>query len=193
MTAPLTKNNSADARGFTILELMIVIAMISVITGFALIQVVQARQDMTRANALQLFAAHLEKARVDSVRRRPADTTEMAQVSIINASFYSVTIDSDGSGGLDAPKVISLPENSNLEFNVPYPRTIYFNWRGRTVDADGNAATPDFVTISNAYGESRIDLSSSGQPSLEGPPPNPTVTNSTAPAAEFRDDTQVHP
>ena len=193
MTAPLTKNSLTNAHGFSVLELLIVIAMISVVTGFALIQVAQARQDMTRTNATQLLAAHLEKGRLDSVRRRPADPTAMAQVSIINAGFYSFTIDADGDGALDAPQVVSLPADSDLEFNTPYPRTIYFNWRGRTVDEDGNTADPAFITISNDYGSSQIDLSPSGQASLDGPPPSTAVTNHTAPAPVYRNDTQVHP
>lgn len=191
MIAPYSTNQFADARGVSVLELLIVVAMIGVITGFALMQVVEARQDMTRENAAQQLAAYLEKARLDSVRRHPSAAAEMAQVSIINASFYSVTIDADGNGTLDAPRVISMPAQSNLQFNTPYPRTIYFNWRGRTVDAAGNPATPDFVSLIHGHGSSRIDLSSAGQPSLVGTPVSSPVVNSTAPPPALRSTTQV--
>ncbi len=193
MIAPLTTNNLADERGITILEILIVITMISVITGFALMQVVEARQDMTRENAAQQLAAYLEKARLDSVRRHPTVPAAMAQVSIIDASFYSVTIDADGDGALDAPRVISMPAESNLQFNTPYPRTIYFNWRGRTVDIAGNPANPDFVSLTHSHGSSRIDLTPAGQPSLDGTPVSSPVVNSTAPAPSLRTTTQVVP
>jgi type II secretory pathway pseudopilin PulG len=193
MIAPLSNNKFADARGVSALELLIVIAMISVVTGFALMQVVEARQDITRENAAQQMAAYLEKARLDSVRRHPSVAAEMAQVSILNATFYSVTFDGDGDGTLDAPKVFSMPAESNLQFNAPYPRTIYFNWRGRTVDAAGNPATPDFVSLSHSHGSSRIDLTPAGQPSLVGAPVSSPVVNSTAPAPAFRTTTQVTP
>jgi type II secretory pathway pseudopilin PulG len=193
MTAPLTTNNLADERGITILEILIVITMISVITGFALMQVVEARQDMTRENAAQQLAAYLEKARLDSVRRHPTVPAAMAQVTIIDASFYSVTIDADGDGALDAPRVISMPAESNLQFNTPYPRTIYFNWRGRTVDVAGNPANPDFVSLTHSHGSSRIDLTPAGQPSLDGTPVSSPVVNSTAPAPSLRTTTQVVP
>lgn len=181
-----------DNSGFSLLELLIVVAMVGILVGFALIQIVRANQQMKRANAAQQFAAYLEKARLDSLRRHPTATTQMAQVSIINAGFYSVTIDSTGDGALDAPQVISLPANSDFQFNGPFPRTIYFNWRGRTVDAAGAPSTPPFVTISSAtYGQSRIDLTAAGQPSLEGAPTSDPVVNSVAPAPNYRPTTQV--
>lgn len=191
MIAPLSKNRFTDERGVSAFELLIVIAMISVISGFALMQVVEARQDMTRENAAQQLAAYLEKARLDSVRRHPSVAAEMAQVSIINASFYSVTVDADGDGTLDAPRVISMPAESNLQFNTPYPRTIYFNGRGRTVDASGNPADPDFVSLSHSHGSSRIDLTAAGEPSLVGAPVSSPVVNSSAPLPSFRTTTQV--
>jgi Tfp pilus assembly protein FimT len=191
MIAPLSTDKFKDARGISILELLIVIAMISVITGFAVMKVAEARQDMTRENAAVQLAAYLEKARLDSLRRHPTTAAQMAQVSILDANSYSVTIDSDWDGTLDAPRVISVPTGSNLQFNTPYPRTIYFNWRGRTVDNAGNPATPDFVSLTHGYGTSRIDLTPAGQPSLVGAPVSSPVVNSTAPAPSLRSTTQV--
>lgn len=189
MKVPLTSHTNND--GFTVIELLIVVAMISVISGFALIQIVQARQDMTRANAAQQLATYLEKARVDSLRRHATTSTQMAQVTIVNANFYTVALDADGSGTLDAPLVVSLPPNSGLQFNGTFPRTIYFNWRGNSVNAAGVSATPPYVNISNSYGESRIYLTASGQPSFEEAPPSSPVTNSVAPAPTYRRNTQL--
>ncbi len=187
----LTKCKDSDARGFSVIELLIVSTMISVVVGFALMQVAEARQDMTRENAAVQLAAYLEKARLDSVRRHPTTAAQMAQVSILDANSYSVTIDADWDGTLDAPRVINVPSGSNLQFNIPYPRTIYFNWRGRTVDAAGNPATPDFVSLTHSSGTSRIDLTPAGQPSLVGAPVSSPVVNSTAPAPSLRSTTQI--
>lgn len=191
MIAPLSTDRFEDARGVSILELLIVIAMISVITGFAVMKVAEARQDMRRENAALQLAAYLEKARLDSVRRHPTTAAQMARVSIVDANFYSVTIDANWDGALDAPRVISMPAGSNLQFNTPYPRTIYFNWRGRTVDAAGNPATPDFVSLTHSSGTSRIDLTPAGQPSLVGAPVSSPVVNSTAPPPSLRSTTQI--
>ncbi len=193
MKAPLTRKGSRNAAGFSVFELLIVVAMISVLTGFALIQITRARQVMTRANAARQLSAFLEKARVESVRRRPTTNTQMAQVSLLDATSYSVRIDLNGDGTLDAAQVIRLPADANLQFDLPYPRTIYFNWRGRTVDAAGNIANPSYIDILSSpnYGSTRIDLTSAGQPTFDGPPPSSAVINSAAPTPSFRNNTQV--
>jgi prepilin-type N-terminal cleavage/methylation domain-containing protein len=188
MKVTLTSHNN-NTRGFTVIELLIVVSIISVVCGFALMQITRARQVTVRENEARQLGSYLEKARVDSLRRHATASAQMAQVTVINATFYSVTLDADGNGALDAPKVISLP--AGLQFNTPFPRTIYFNWRGRTVDAAGNVASPPFVTLSNTYGTSRIDLTTAGQPTLQGPPASSPVTNSTAPAPNFRSNTQI--
>ncbi|MEP6743807.1 MAG: tetratricopeptide repeat protein [bacterium] len=179
----------AGKNGFTVIELLIVASIISVVSGFALMQITRARQVMVRENAARQLASYLEKARIDSVRRHPTTSAQMAQVSIINATFYTVTIDANGDGALDAPKVVSLAPDG-LQLNGPFPRTIYFNWRGRTVDAAGNVALPAFVTISNTF-TSKIDLTTAGQPSLTGTPASSPVTNSAAPSPAFRPNTQI--
>lgn len=189
---PFLTKKDTDDRGFSVIELLIVSTMISVIVGFAFIQIVRARQEMTRVNATQQLAANLEKARLDSVRRRP-NAVQMARVSIADANSYSLTIDSDGDGVLNDPKLINLPAGFNFQFNGPFPRTIYFNWRGRTADSAGVIVTPTpaFVTISNGYGSSQIDLTEAGQPSLVGAPPSSTVVNSDPPTPSFRNNTQI--
>jgi Tfp pilus assembly protein FimT len=192
MKAPLTSNKLSNAGGFSVVELLIVVSMIAVVSGFALMQVVRARQLMIRANSAQELAGYLEKARLDSIRRRPSAVSEMAQVSIVNASFYSVTIDADGNGTLDAPRVMRLPTNTDLQFTGTFPRTIYFNWRGRTVDAANAIATPAAITLSSAnYGSTVINVSDAGQPSIGSSISSSPVTNSNPPAAGLRDNTQI--
>ena len=193
MTAPLIHKHLESDSGFSVLELLIVVAMISVTAGFVVMQVARARQVMARENAAQQLVVFLEKARVDSVRRRPETVAQMAQVTILNSNFYSVTTDSTGDGTLDPPQVITFPVDSNLRFQPPYPRTIYFNWRGRIVDAGGNLANSSYLKISSTtgYGTTQIDLTSSGQSSLDGPPPLSAVQNSNAPSPTFREDMQV--
>ena len=191
MIAPLSNKRFADAHGVSVVELLIVVAMVCVLVGFALMQVSGARQDLARENAAQQIAGYLEKARLDSIRRHPLTTAQMAQVSIIDANSYSVTIDANWDGVLDAPRVIDMPAGSNLQFNTPFPRTIYFNWRGRTVDAAGNPPTPHFVSLTHSYGTSTIDLTLDGQPSLSGTPVSSPVVNSTPPPTSLRTTTQV--
>ncbi len=193
MSTPSTSERLSRQRGFSVIELLIVVAMVGTVVGYALLQIAQARQNLARTNAAREFSTYLEKARLDSLRRHPMTTAQMAQINIINSTFYSVTLDSDADGTMDAPRVITLPANSGLSFNGPFPRTIMFNWRGRTVDATSNVATPAPVTISNSYGSSTINISSAGQTAFDTAITADPVSNSTAPAANFRGKTQVTP
>lgn len=190
MEFTLPSQPTKDIRGFTVIELLIVLSIISVLSGFALMQITRARQVMIRENAARQFAGYLEKARVDSLRRHASTSAQMAQVSIINATFYTVSLDANGDGALDTPRVVSLAPDG-LQLNGPFPRTIYFNWRGRTVDAAGNVALPNYVTISNTL-TSRIDLTTGGQPTLAGAQPaSSAVNNSAAPSPSLRPKTQI--
>jgi Tfp pilus assembly protein FimT len=192
LKAPLTPKKLRNAAGVSVLELLIVLTMLAVITGFALMRIVRARQVMIRANAAQELMANLEKARLDSVRRHPNTTAEMAQVSIVNPTFYSVTIDSDGNGTLDASKVISLPVNSGLQFSGTFPRTIYFNWRGRTVNSANTISAPETISISSStYGSTLINVNDTGQPTIGAAISSNPVTNSTPPAPSLRDHMQI--
>jgi len=179
-------------KGFSVIELLIIVAMVGVVSGYALLQIAQARQSISRVNAAHEFLRYIEKARLDSVRRHVIQPIQMGQVTIINSNFYTVTLDTDGNGILDDPRVITLPANSGLSFNGPFPRTIMFNWRGRTVDATNNVATPAPVTISNSYGSSTINISSAGQTGVDMPLTADPVSNSTAPAGSFRGKTQIN-
>ncbi|HUE83646.1 MAG TPA: type II secretion system protein [Pyrinomonadaceae bacterium] len=189
----LSTSFTSKDKGFSVIELLIVVAMVGVVSGYALLQIAEARQSISRVNAAHEFLRYIEKARLDSVRRHVIQPTQMGQVTIINSNFYTVTLDTDGDGILDDPRVITLPANSGLSFNGPFPRTIMFNWRGRTVDATNNIATPATVTISNSYGSSAINISSAGQTNVDTAITADPVSNSIAPAANFRGKTQITP
>lgn len=177
-------------RGISIIELLIVVSMIFVISGFALMNISRARQVSVRSNVAREMTSYIEKARLDSIRRHSTTAAQMAQVTIVNSSRYSVTLDSDGDGTIDAARVINLPANSNLIFNGPFPRSIIFNWRGRTVDNAGVLTTPSAISITNSYGASSINLSTAGQSALDTTLQTDPITNTTAPAVTFRSQTQ---
>lgn len=193
MQPPLKTKRSADASGFSVLELLIVAVMMSVLVGFAITQIAQAQQNMARASAVRELTTYIEKARLDSVRRHATTSAQMAQVSIINPNFYSVTLDTNGDGSADAPRVIGMPADSNLTIqNGTFPRTIMFNWRGRTVDSGGNPTpNPDSVTIGNTYGSTTVRITNAGQTVVSLTPATTPVSNQDASVPALRDTTQV--
>lgn len=194
MKAPLIEKQSGNDAGFSVLELLIVGVMVSVLIGFAITQVARAKQNMTRANAVRELATYIEKARLDSVRRHATTTAQMAQVAIINANFYSVTLDVNGDGTLDAPRVIGMPADSNLTIqNGTFPRTIMFNWRGRTVDTSGNSINPESVRIGNSYGSTTVSITNAGQTAIDLSPVATPVSNQDTSVPALRETTQVTP
>lgn len=160
MNAPLKKSHP---RGFSLLELLIVVAMISVISGFAVLNYVQGNRTVARTNAAVELANHLQKARNDSMRRRPKEVDQMAQVKVFNRRFYSVAIDGDGDGHLDIPLVMSLPEEQGVEIKGPFPKTFIFDGLGQTVDAQINRVPAQPITVTNSSGSSAVTFSETGK------------------------------
>ena len=194
MKPPLITKNSANESGFSVLEVLIVAVMLSVLVGFAITQIAQAKQNMTRANAIRELTTYIEKARLDSVRRHATTSAQMAQVSIINANFYSVTLDANGDGTMEAPRVIGMPADSDLTIqNGSFPRTVMFNWRGRTVDDAGNTTNPDSVTIGNSYGSTTVRITNGGQTAIDATPTASPVSNQDNSIPGFRETTYVTP
>jgi type II secretory pathway pseudopilin PulG len=185
-----TKKQAKNEAGFSVIDLLIVIAILGIVTSFALTTTVRARKHLARANEVRKFAAYLERCRLDSIRRRATTPDQMAQVTINSASSYSVTMDSDGDGTITS-QVVTLPVDSGLTFNAPYPRTVRFNWRGNTVDTAGSAVLPNSISIRNSYGTNTISITGAGQPAIDTTVTAAPVADSLAPTSVFRSQTTI--
>jgi len=150
-------------RGFTVTELLIVLAMISVIVGFAVVSIVRGNRAAYSTSTAVEIAGYLQKARVDSMRRGAQDLNQMAQVKIFNHKFYSIAIDGDGDGNLDVPLVKTLPEQSDVEISGPFPKTFIFDSQGRTVDLQNNLVEPPSIVIGNSSTASAVKFGENGK------------------------------
>ena len=137
-------------RGFSVTELLIVLAMISVIAGFAVVSIVRGNRAAYSTSTAVEIAGYLQRARVDSMRRNAKDLNQMAQVKIFNRRFYSIAIDGDGDGNLDVPLVKSLPEQTGVEINGPFPKNYIFDWQGQTVDLQNKRVAPQSIILGNS-------------------------------------------
>ncbi len=156
-----------NERGISIVELIIVVAMIGVVTAFAVMQIGAAQRAMRVTNSARELAGWLEKTRIDSVRRHAMTSGEMANVKIATSSSYIVTIDQNGDGTLDPPRTITIPAVNNASFaGITIPTTIYYNWRGRTVDSSGNLVNHSFSLRDGSGNINPINLTSIGDTSL---------------------------
>jgi type II secretory pathway pseudopilin PulG len=152
-----------NSSGVSTVEVLLVVAMISVIAGFAIVSIARRNRSTDRTTSAMEIASQLQKARSDSIRRNAKELDQMAQVRIFNRRFYSVSIDGDGDGNLDIPLVKSLPELGGVEINGPFPKTYLFNWQGQTVDAQNALVAAPPLTIGNNAGASAIQFSNDGQ------------------------------
>jgi type II secretory pathway pseudopilin PulG len=152
-----------NARGFSVTELLLVFAMVSVIAGFAVFSLVRGTRTTNRTNTAVEIANYLQKARLDSMRRNAKEVNQMAQVKIFNRKFYSIAIDGDNDGYLDVPLVMTLPDQPGLEINGPFPKTYIFDWQGQTVDSQNYRMAPQPLTVGNSSGASAIKFSEDGK------------------------------
>ncbi|HEX3145916.1 MAG TPA: hypothetical protein VHQ64_18225 [Pyrinomonadaceae bacterium] len=152
--------------GFATIDFLIVAVIVLIVATCAFNAILHAQRGYTLEGAAQQFASYMEQARSDSMRRRATDIRQMAEVTIINAQFYSVRMDEDGDGALDVPRVVNLQEQQ-LTVEGPYPRTFMFDRAGKSVDTTGNANPPTAVAFANRSAKSIIKISDSGKTSRE--------------------------
>jgi len=171
-----------DNRGFSFLELIIVVTIVGVVAALSLMGITRARQSLQFSNSTREFLAYIEKARLDSIRRHaePA-SANMATITVSDNRIYTVVIDFDGDGTVDPARVKILP--AGITFAGTIPQVIAFNWRGRLVDADGNPITPVLSVNDSGGSSSTLSLTSSGDSGVSsGYDSNLTNVNSNAPA-----------
>ena len=154
-------------RGISIVEMLIVVAMISIVATFAVMRIGTAQRAMGLTNSAREFMGWLEKARLDSLRRHPMSSAEMASITINSATSYSITIDQNGDGTLDPQRTFTMPGTHGATFaGITIPTTIYYNWRGRPVDSAGNPINLAFNLQDTSGNSNPINLSDAGDATL---------------------------
>ena len=144
------------------LDLLIAATIMSIVISYALTEIVHAQTAALRHRAAQEFSTYLERARNDSIRRHATDPGQMARITILSNHSYSVAIDANGDGVIDAPVMVNMAEQK-VVLGDPAPRTVMFDWLGRTVDSNLNVLPEPTVTVSNTSGTSLINVSDIAQ------------------------------
>jgi len=146
------------SQGSTMLDLLIAATIMSIVISYALTEIVHAQTAALRHRAAQEFSTYLERARNDSIRRHATDPGQMARITILSNHSYSVAIDANGDGVIDAPVMVNMAEQK-VVLGDPAPRTVMFDWLGRTVDSHLNITQEPSVQVSNNSGTSFINVS----------------------------------
>ncbi len=155
------------AAGFSMAELLIVVALIGIISSFALVTFVKANKGFKLAGATRTLSTYLEKARTDSVRRHGG-----ASINVNSATSYTVNIDFAGTGVATA-RTVTLPAGTSLRYTLPpsgniidpstTPITITYDWRGRT----GTTVLLTVTDSTTGVGSSTLSVGSVGDVSTD--------------------------
>ena len=151
--------------GFSMMQLLITVAVVGIVSGLAVVGITSARQRIRLTNSSRLLASYVEKARVDSVRRHPTDPNLMAGIEVLNTTTYRVKMDFDGDGFVET-------KDFNLDEGVVFatdPIALVFDWRGRLVDLP---LTEIKVSIAMQWGDDPndqrvVDVTRSGDVTID--------------------------
>ena len=140
--------------GFSALDTLITVAVVAVVTSFAIVRISAAQENMRLARSAQVLSGYIEKARLAAIRCHCNTTLQVS-----GSGTYTVT------GPLRSPtsEAQALPLDQNISFqNYSTPTTITFDWRGRP-DNDYH------LTLANSRGATRnVDLSGGGDIKIDG-------------------------
>jgi hypothetical protein len=152
-------------KGFSMMQMLIVLGVASVVSGLAFLGIASARQRIRLTNSSRVLASYVEKARVDSVRRHPMTSDQMAGIEVLNKTTYRVKMDFDANGTVET-KDITLDDG--VEFATD-PIALVFDWRGRLVDLP---LTEVKVSIAMQWGDDEddqrvVDVTRSGDVTID--------------------------
>lgn len=127
----LQRNEPGRARqeqGFSLLQLVVALAIIIIVATFATMAIARARASMRLQNSARLLAGNMEKARIDAIRRRSS-----AQVEVTSSNTYDVTMDFNGGGAATV-----TTRRFKLENGVVFTDSANV---ALTIDASGNCTS----------------------------------------------------
>lgn len=153
-------------RGVGMLEIVIVLAIVGIVSTFALLQIRSSRSALRVQNSVRQLGSYMEKARVDAVRRHGNST-----VTFTDARTYSVTMDFNNSG---SPSTRTFTFKDGVQLASSDLPNVTFNWRGRTLTAGSSCVTTFAVSDTMGHGLS-VDVSGSGDVTVESQ--QPTLPN----------------
>lgn len=123
-------------RGFTLLQMVVALAIVSIVTTVAVFGIRSARAAMRLSSSSRTFAQAAERARLDAIRRRTTSFVEFT-----GPNTYEITMDFLGTGTgitrsftLDSGVVVTDDAGNTLAAGSDALPYALFDWRGRTAE-----------------------------------------------------------
>ncbi len=200
-----TLSTTSRESGFSVLELILVVAVIGVVSTFAYVRLASSREVMRVTNSSREFTNFVQKARLDSIRRHYVSLTATpavipAAVTINTATTYTVTGDFDGNGVTDTLRElqtgVAFSAAATDGSAATLPITLTFDWRGRATCVDAAAKAVNSFTVVDSggtwkntiaisdWGDASVSSGDGGESSYSNvtaaPSPPPGVSGSVA-------------
>ena len=123
------KKTATQQQGFTIIQMVVTLAIIAVVSTFGVLGIRTARAEYRLHNSARLFASYIEKARADAIRRHAADGAESSVETFgPGTSHYAITM--DFGSGLET-RTFEL--DPGMTFTTAAEK-VTFDWRGRLLE-----------------------------------------------------------
>ena len=154
-----------DQRGFSLMQVLITVAVVSIVSALALYGIASARQRIRLTNSSRLLASYIEKTRIDSVRRHALNAGEMSGVTFLNEQTYRVRMDFDGDGTMETRDVTL--DTGVVIATSPLPDPVSFDWRGRLVGAPDKKVSITLQYGDQASDQRSVDVTRSGDVTID--------------------------
>jgi Tfp pilus assembly protein FimT len=167
----IAANRLHGEDGFSLLQLMITVAVMVIVGAFAFMSITTAREDMKLSGSARIFASYVEKARIDAVRRHTSSAAP-SKIEFIGSNTYRVTMDFDGTGTATT-RDFKFEDGVSMLSEATQP--IAFDWRGRMT-----ACMLTFAIQNSKGSQATVDISASGDVTVDSDLESaPTVTTNT--------------
>lgn len=153
-------------QGVSVIELVIVLVVVAVLVTISLTQLRSAKADFERQNIVREFKIYLERARFDSIKRRPSSVNDMSRVILGSSSSFTAIFDRNRNGTvLNSDGTVEASDRHRVDFTdrsdtqiivsdtLNYPVTIRFDHRGQIIaqDSAGNEVNAVFTICSRGH------------------------------------------